>query len=493
MVEHPTITIKKATECYVVGGIAFVPNENKHIFWYGLRRFPIMSKKTRQETGTSSMTEYIQKKRPEWKPEELEPSEEYVEFYKKIPEVFEEGSPERIKRTPPVVAPSQVIIEPTRVDWLEEATGEIDIDVREVVAIIKKVRELIWAFPVEGAFTSSSGLQGSALQQFINSNLKRAHKNVRLQRFAMNFRILPEATRYIDVATGTIFKTEEAVREAIVEYHTEPELMLAASKGGTEMTKVGELLKIADQLDEKGDFESADEITEIIKMIAAAQRLVKASKCPTCGHEDCECGCDSATGKGCQCKKAWIGGIVKTLMKVADSLESKGAFKEAQMADDLLQGLKEVPQGFISKEVPTATIEVAEEPVESAPVVEKLVEAPKTDAPKAEIEAPKVEDLNGEAPKAEAPKVETPFSNLPEEKKIEEPKDKKEFDEVSIAEFKDMIKNMKWRHTQGAQRQKYEEVLKRVEKAQEYFKAYKEWTGYAHELFGDEPIRIKIE
>ena len=64
---------------------------------------------------------------------------------------------------------------------------------------------------------------------------------------------------------------------------------------------------------------------------------------------------------------------------------------------------------------------------------------------------------------------------------------------MSIVEFKDMINNMKWRHSQGAQRQKYEEVLKRAEKAQEYFQAYKEWNDYAHKLFENEPIRIKIQ
>ena len=497
MVEHSTITIKKSTELFVVGGVAFHPKEQKFIYWYAVRRFPVMSKRVKEETGTHSMTEYIQKHRPEWKVEEPEPSEEYVEFYKKIPEVFEEGRPEKVKKMPPVIAPSQSIIEPTRVDWTDEPIGDIEVDVPQVIEIIKKVREIIWAFPVEGVFTSSSGLQGPALQQFINSNLKRAHKNIRLQRFAMNFRIIPEATRYVDVATGTIFETKEAVREAIVEYHTEPELMLAASKGGTEMTRVGELLKIADQLDESGDFESADEIVEIIKMMGTTQRSVKASKCPTCGHEDCNCGCDCATGEGCKCemKKAWIGGVVKTLMKVADSLESKGAFKEAQMADELLQGLKEMPQGFAGGESSTAVIEVADETPAAESVAEKpAAEAPKVEAPKGE--ASKVEESaesKTEAPKAEAPKVETPFSQLPEDKKIEEPNDEKKFDEVSIDEFKGMINNMKWRHSQGAQRQKYEEVLKRVEKAQEYFKAYKEWTGYAHELFGDEPIRIKIE
>jgi len=465
MTEHSTLIAKKATELFVVGGIAFDPKASKHIFWYGVRKYPVMSKELQEDLGAKSRTEYIQKNRPKWEGTK-EPPIEYIDFYKNLPEKFEEGRPERIKRTTPELASSAVIVEPTRANY-GEATGESSRDIPVVVEMIKKIRQLIWDFPVEGLFTSSSGLQSDKLKQFISSNLKKTSSLVRMYKKAEDFRILPEFTRYIDVATGTIYTSEEAVKEAIKEYHAEPELMLAASKGGIGMTNVGELLKIADLLDEKGDFASADEITNIIKLITDEQQAVQiASQKKT--------------------KKAWMNNIVSTLVKVADSLDSKGATEEAKMADTLLQSL---PQGFSSEspvvETP-ATIEVVDEsPV--APV------APKS--PEAKVDAPKAETLT-EAPKTDAPKVEekqeTPFSEL-KNPQIDNPKSETAFDEMTITEFKGMIDGMKWRHSQGAQRQKYEEVLKRAEKAQEYFQAYKEWNDYAHKLFENEPIRIKIQ
>jgi len=476
--EHITITIKKAAELYVVGGVAFDPSVDKYVFWYAVRKYPIMSKKLQRETGTKSKTEYIQKFRPEWTTEGEVPPPEYEQFYRKLPEVFEEGAPEQIEKTRPELARSTTIIEPTKIEYGVSATGSSPMDVPVVVEIIKKIRELIWSFPVEGPFTTLTGLQGDKLRQFINSNLKRAYKNMRLRKCAENFQIVPESTRYIDVATGTIHKSEEAARQAIREYHTEPELMLAAaSKGGTEMN-VGELLKIADMLDESGDFESADEIAQIIKLMVAEKKVVTASS--TDNHE-----------------KAWLGQVINTLVKVADSLEAKGALKEAQFADNLLEGLKEsLPQAF------TAQPSVAEP---MAPAVPATIEVTETATETAVMEPPAVQDIQPVAESTtpvttEAPKVETPFSNLPEEAKnpqevkIEEPKEPQpQFDEVSIDEFKNIIQGMKLRHSQGAQRQKYEQILQHVEKAQEYFKAYKEWSDYAHSLFGDEPIRIKIE
>jgi len=502
--QHPTLIIKKSTELFVVGGVAFDPKANKHIFWYGVRKYPVMPKKLQQETGTKSRTEYIQKFRPEWKEGE-EPPPTYMEFYKKLPEVFEEGSPEQIAKTSPEVSASSTIIEPTKIEYEVEATGSAAYDVPVVVEIIKKIRDLIWNFPVEGVFTSTTGLQGDKLKQFINSNLKRAHKFIRIQRFAENFRIIPETTRYIDVATGTIFMSENAVKQAIQEYHAESELMLAASKGGIGMTNIGELLKIADMLDEKGDFESADEIANIIKLMATEHRQVKGGMCPTCKHMDCDCGCDS-TGAGCKCtaQKRWLANVVGTLVRVADSLEGKGALKEAQLADEILKSL---PQAF-SGESATA---VMEPPVPLAPASPEAEKTPTPVAPATEAvqtkapptttqpdtntkDAPKIE-----APKTETPQQETPFSQLsdaknPQEVKIDEPKKTEPvFDELTIDQFKEMIDSMKWRHSQGTKREKYQEVLTRVEKAREYFKAYKEWFDYAHQLFEDEPIRIKIE
>ena len=40
--EHITITIKKAAELYVVGGVAFDPSVDKYVFWYAVRKYPIM-------------------------------------------------------------------------------------------------------------------------------------------------------------------------------------------------------------------------------------------------------------------------------------------------------------------------------------------------------------------------------------------------------------------------------------------------------------------
>ena len=464
MPEHITLTVKKAAELYVVGGVAYDPKAEKYIYWYGVRKYPLMSKKLRDETGTKSRTEYIQKKRPKWEGTG-EPPIEYVDFYKKLPEVFDEGSPEQINKTIPEITASATIVEPTRIEY-GVATGMPIYDTPVVVEMIKKIRDLIWNFPVEGPFTSTTGLQGEKLKQYINSNLKRANVLVRIRKFAENFRIVPESTRYIDVATGTIFTSEEAVKEAIKHYHAEPELMLAASKGGIGMTNVGELLKIADMLDEKGDFESADEITNIIKIMTDEKQVTQVQNEP---------------------KRAWINKVVSTLVKVADSLDSKGATEESKLADDLLKSL---PQAF-SDESSTA---VAEPPAGSTfeVVDEAPVAAPAAKAPTTKIEEPKADASKTDAPKVEVPKQETPFGQL-KNPQIDDPKSETAFDEMTITEFKGMIDGMKWRHSQGAQRQKYEEVLKRAEKAQEYFQAYKEWNDYAHKLFENEPIRIKIQ
>ena len=97
------------------------------------------------------------------------------------------------------------------------------------------------------------------------------------------------------------------------------------------MNKIGELLKVADMLDEQGDFESADELVEIIKDMADEQ-LTEPTEEQVVDVEE---------------RKAWVNQVVTTLVKVADSLEDRGAVKEAQMADELLVDLKQdLPQAF---------------------------------------------------------------------------------------------------------------------------------------------------
>lgn len=481
--EHITVTIKKATELFVVGGVAYEPSTEKHVFWYAVRKYPVMSRRFQRETGTKSKTEYVQKHRSEWAEGE-EPPEGYTEFYKELPRAFEEGAPEQIQKAHPAqLRPSVTIIEPTKIEYDIEATGDSNVDVPVVEEIIKKIRQLIWDFPVEGRFTSITGLQGDRLRQFINSNLKKAFRDMRLRKFAQNLRIIPEATRFIDVATGTIFTSEDAVKQAIEEYHAEPQLAAAASKGGIFMNSIGELLKVADMLDERGDFESADEIVAIIKDMADESEK-EGQKAPQ-------------TQAPTEEKKAWARHAVATLVKVADSLDSKGAVKEAQMADQLLLDLKEaLPQAF---NLPWAPSEMA--PSEMAPTT--------TGPSSIEVEPQETDQDQGLLPtetetNSDATTVEnTPFNDLldtQEEKselrevEIEEPSEPEpSYDEMTIPEFKEMIEGLRWRHSQGPKRQRYEEVLKNLERADEYLRAHKEWSEYAHKMFESEPIRIKFE
>lgn len=469
--EHITVTVKKATELYVVGGVAYDPSVQDHVFWYAVRKYPTMSKSLQRETGTKSKSEYIQQHRPEWS-EGTEPPEGYEEFYRNMPNVFEEGAPEQISKADPAkLGKSVTIIEPTQIEYHVKATGNTETDVPVVEQIIKQIRQLIWSYPVQGDFTSIRGLQGKDLQQFINVNLKKAHKTMRLQRFAQSFRIVPEATRYIDVATGTIFTSESAVQQAIADYHAAPELAAAASKGGILMNSISELLKIADMLDERGNFEDADEIVSIIQEMS--------EKKPE------EASVDQST----EDKRAWARRAITTLVKVADSLENKGAVKEAQMADQLLVDFQQtLPQGFgfgaPRSEAPAEVSVEAPVAVEEAPV-ETLTE----DTPFSQLE----EAVVVEEPAAEAA-PEEPVAEGPSEVEVEEPTEPEpSYDEVSIDEFKEMIEGMKWRHSQGPKRQRYEEILQGVEQAKTYYQAYREWMEHAHKKFEDEPIRIKID
>jgi len=457
--ESLTITIKKSAELYVVGGVA-EKEDNTLAFWYGVRKYPVMPRHLQEETGTKSKTEYVQKFRPPF-----EEPEKYRDFYKGLPEVFEEGKPEAVERYKPVLAPSTVIIEPTAIEYSKQPTGDPSKDVPVVVEIIKKIRQLIWRYPVSGEFTSLTGLQGPELREFINTNIiKQAMKKT------ARLKIIPETVRYISVATGQVFTSESQVKSAIEEYHREPMAVAASNKGGLKMNSVGELLKIADMLDERGALKEADEILEVVKQMVPTQDSEVCVECED--HKEAN---------------AKVAKIVSTLVKIADSLESKGAFKEAQMADTILQDLKNdigLPQAFKT-------------PFTDKPVVPAAPAA--ESAPTATV----VEPTQQEVQETKSPS--TPFSQLPESK-TEQPTDgapkavavepvkqqQPTFDELTLDEFNTLIDGMRYRHSQGKQRTKYEKIREVATRAQEYKNAYEEWLGHAHKLFEDEPIRLKI-
>lgn len=256
------------------------------------------------------------------------------------------------------------------------------------------------------------------------------------------------------------------------------------------MNSIGELLKIADMLDQSGALQEADEIIDVIKQMAAANVAVEQSNTEECPE------CD---------QKEKIAKVISTLIKVADSLDSKGAFKEAQMADDILNSLKQeisLPQAFsprtdaapaaittpISPSAPAATA-VVDQPTqqevsqatETAPTKEVATEKVETGTPFNAL--PDNKNSATETPKAESPKV------LPVES-VKQPE--ASFDELTLDQFKEMIDGLKYRYSQGRQREKYQKVLEVAEKAHEYKKAYEDWLGHAHKLFEDEPIRLKI-
>jgi hypothetical protein len=463
--ESLTITIKKSSELYVVAGCA-LDEANKTVFWYGVRKYPVMSRHLQEETGTKSKTEYIQKFRPPF-----EESEKYKDFYKGLPEAFEEGKPEAVQRYKPVLSPSTVIIEPTAIEYLKQPTGDPTKDIPIVVEIIKKIRQLIWQYPVAGEFTSLTGLQGPELQEFININVKTAMKKT------ASLKIIPETVRYISVATGQVFTSESQVKSAIEEYHREPMAVAASNKGGLQMNSVGELLKIADMLDGKGALKEADEILEIVKQMAPAQDA--AEICVECeDHKEVN---------------AKVAKIVSTLVKIADSLESKGAFKEAQMADTILQDLKNdigLPQAFKAPTTNESVVPAVSIPSETVPITES--------APAATVEPTQQEVQEAKSPN-------TPFSQLPESK-TEQPaadapkavavepikQSQPTFDELTLDEFNTLIDGLRYRHSQGKQRTKYEKIREVATRAKEYKDAYEEWLGHAHKLFEDEPIRLKI-
>lgn len=316
-------------------------------------------------------------------------------------------------------------------------------------------------------------------------------------------KIYPESTRYISVATGEIFETEEQVQTAIRQYH-QPELAVAASNtGGKLMDPLKELLKIADQLDEQGAYEESNEVMEIFTSLAQLQKkadddediMVKeGEECEECGCTPCECEMKKAK---LQAKK-----VIATLVDVADSLEAKGAYREAQLADALLQDIStDLPQAFNFSSKPEIVEPTA---VETKPLIEEHTDNLQSTEVPSSFEALLQELSLDSEPQTETETTEiegTPFADLPTQEEKLGPSDvqienvtepEPEFDKLTMDQFKELIDGLKYRYSQGRQREKYEKILEHAEKAQEYKQAYKEWLDYAHRLFEDEPIRLDI-
>lgn len=258
--EHLTHTIKKASEMYVVGGAATVEQTGELVFWYAIRKFPVLTTQQKRDLGVKTKTEYIQKERPPFEQEE-----EYREFYKKLPEVFEEGTPQSIMRTSPQqLGPSVVIVEPEPLlDYPVKPTGDNSKDVQIVGNIIRRIRQLIWDYPVGGGkFTSTEGLQGEQLRNYINEGLMKRAQSVGLN-------IIPETVQYISVATGNIYSSEHEVRQDIERAINEPMQMAAGLRRSTMFnTKfIRELVRIGDMCDRAGLHQEADEVRSILESL----------------------------------------------------------------------------------------------------------------------------------------------------------------------------------------------------------------------------------
>lgn len=232
------------------------------------------------------------------------------------------------------------------------------------------------------------------------------------------------------------------------------------------MNYVTELLKIADMLDKSGAYAEADEIVNILEENASDDAQKRRAK-----------------------------SIASVLIRVADSLDAKGAHKEAQLADQLLS---DIPQAFLAQnrefslDIPMETTEspvVTEEPTD-------VMETEVTDIGITETDDTPFSELSDATEQVEQ-ETEVDSSEIkeqvPPELDIQEAKEEESGkDYLTLNEFEDLISSMKYRHSQGPKRQTYEQILERAKKAAEYKKAFEEWLDYAHQLFGDEPIRLKL-
>lgn len=204
------------------------------------------------------------------------------------------------------------------------------------------------------------------------------------------------------------------------------------------------MLRLADAFDSKGDTESANAIEQLLSGLTGKQKSKTSGIVGT------------STLSPVHAKQ-----IANALVRVADSLDHKGAHREAQMADNLLTELTDVMQ---QPSIQPSSIE----PVMQMPSAEEIVSV-----------EPAIEEHN-EAPFLPEAEIETPQSIEPE------------FDEIDLNDLDELINSMRLTHSQRAKREQYQRVLEKARQAKEYKDAADAWLNSAHEDFGDDPIRIKI-
>ena len=477
--EHHTLTVKKATQLYVIGGVGEAEDDDDRLlFWYAIRKYPTMSREMKRETDTQSLTEYIQKNRPEWTEGE-EPPLGYVEFYKTLPEQFGEGSSESASKNK-VPGKTTIIVPPTPIENFKEPTGDIKSDTQAVIEIIKRIRQLIWDFPVQGIFTDNAGFQGQQLRDYIGQNLIASSKHM-TKKAQQSFKIKPKTVRYISVDTGEVFSSEQAVQNAIQDHVDQQSPMAAAAsnnRGGKMKKVIAELLSIADSLDEAGAHAEADEIMTILTELKSEDDVEQVEVEETVGDQTL------------QAKS-----VIQTLVRVADSLDAKGATKEAQIADNLLQDMQTaLPQAFTPfSQLETPIQEAPASEIEVPAQEEVIVEEPKMttfDQLEEIIEEEQAEPVVEETPAEPVVEAEPQEPVEPTIEGVVEPE--VEHDVLTLEQFQEVIDGMKYRFSQGKQRVQYEKIMEQAERAAEYKRAYEEWLTSAHEMFGDTPIRLDV-
>jgi len=204
---------------------------------------------------------------------------------------------------------------------------------------------------------------------------------------------------------------------------------------------VAALLRLADAFDHRGDVESADAIDQMLRNSTSEDNTQSTTEEP-----------EFSTIQARQ--------IANALVRVADSLDRKGAFREAQMADNLLQEL-------------TDTVQV------QSPVL-------------TQSEIPSVEDM-GQVPQF-LPAIEdhTQSPSLPEREIVRPETPVPEVDEVSVDDLEELIGGMRLTHSQRQKREQYQSALDKARQAREYKEAMEEWLDAAHQDLGDDPIRLTI-
>lgn len=204
------------------------------------------------------------------------------------------------------------------------------------------------------------------------------------------------------------------------------------------------MLRLADAFDSKGDTESADAIEQLLLNFAEEDKTPEQPEMSPVHARQ----------------------IANALVRVADSLDRKGAHREAQMADNLLNELSDIVQ------------EQSAIPVQEAPMPTGIQDTIVS------VE-PSIDEHN------EAPEV-SEVASLPETEIIEPQEADPEFDELTIEELEELVGGMRLQYSQRAKREQYQKVLEKARQAQEYKDAADAWLSSAHEEFGEDPIRVKI-